>query len=444
MQKSFKVLNVKCGGCTNTIKEALRDEFGEVAVNLNEEPRVITLEIENEDKEALLRKKMREWQEKEAKRLTDELEGRAKLEAEKKLEELKEKVKEEQSLELKALEEELKKQKVEAQKARDTELELRKKANELEEREKNMELEKTRQIDEERKKIQESTAEMLMKEHQMRDAEKNKQMEDMRKRIEELQQKANLTSQQLQGEVQELELEEFLRKEFPIDEIREVGKGVRGGDVIQVVRDQFGRECGTIIWESKRTKSWASDWTDKLKEDMRSVKADVAILVSSVLPQGMKFFGPYEGVFVTCWDCLLGVSSQIRLAIIKEAQIKSSVVGKNEKMEIIWNYLSSNQFVQKVEAIVEAFSTMREDLEKEKRMYTQLWSKREKQIERVIHNTIGMHGELQGLMGASLPQISGIEIDEIEIEVDDVLKVSSKTTTIHTDNFTQASMEDLL
>ena len=438
MASSISQSTLICPHCQKPISldEAITSQFEDTLTKQFEETR--------ERERAEERKKMREWQEKEAKKLAEELEGKAKEQAEKQVNELRLKIKEESSAELKSLQEEITKQKEEAQKARDTELALRKKANELEEREKNLELEKARQIDEERKKIQEQTAETLMKEHQMRDAEKLKQMDDMRRKIEELQQKANLTSQQLQGEVQELELEEFLKREFPTDEIREVGKGVRGGDVLHVVRDQFGRECGIIIWESKRTKNWATDWTDKLKEDMRSSKADVAILVSSVLPQGLKFFGPYEGVFVTCWDCLLGVSSQIRLAIIKEAQIKSSVVGKNEKMEIIWNYLSSNQFVQKVEAIVEAFSTMREDLERERRMYTQLWAKREKQIERVINNTIGMHGELQGLMGASLPQITGLTIEETEIEIDDVMKVTNKKTTVMTDNFTQASLEDLL
>lgn len=427
-----------CPHCKNAISidEALSHQFEDTYKKQFEQQR----EKEREEE----RKKMLLWQEKKAKELVAEVEKKAKEQAEREINDLRLKIKEESSAEMKALAEELDKQKVEARKAQENELALRKKANELEEREKNLELEKARQIDEERKKIQEQTAELLMKEHQMRDAEKNKQMEDMRRKIEELQQKANLTSQQLQGEVQELELEEFLAKEFPSDEIKPVGKGVRGGDVLQVIHDQFGRACGTIIWESKRTKSWAGDWPDKLKEDMRASKADVAILVSAVLPQGMKFFGPYEGIFVTCWDCLLGVSSQIRLALIKESQIKSSVVGKNEKMEVIWNYLSSNQFVQKVEAIVEAFSTMKDDLEKEKLMYSQLWAKREKQIERVIHNTIGMHGDLQGLMGASLPQITGLMIEETSVEVDDVLKVTNTKTTVMTDNFVQASLEDLI
>lgn len=426
-----------CPHCKNSISidEALSHQFEDGMKKEFEEKR----EKEREEE----RKKMREWQEKMSKEMESSVTEKAKKQAEEELEKLKESLKKESSAELKLLQEQLEKQKSEAQKAKDNELLLIKRANELEEKEKNMELETARQIQEERKKIQEQTAEMLMKEHQMRDAEKNKQMEDMKRKIEELQQKANLTSQQLQGEVQELELEEFLKKEFPSDEIKPVGKGVKGGDVLQVIHDQFGRECGTIIWESKRTKAWAGDWSDKLKEDMRAAKADVAILVSSVLPQGIKFFGPFEGIFVTNWECLLGVSAQIRLALIKENQIKSSVVGKNEKMEIIWNYLSSNQFVQKVEAIVEAFSTMKDDLEKEKRMYTGIWAKREKQIERVINNTIGMHGDLQGLMGASLPQITGLTIEETEYEIDDVT-VTNRKTTITTDNFTQANLDEIL
>ena len=262
----------------------------------------------------------------------------------------------------------------------------------------------------------------------------------MKKKIEELQQKANLTSQQLQGEVLELELEEFLKKEFPLDEILPVAKGVRGADVLQKVKDQMGREVGTIIWESKRTKNWTEEWVSKLKDDMRASGADVAILVSSVLPAGIKYFGPKDGIFVTSFDCILGVSAQIRLALVKENQIKGSVVGKNEKMEVLWNYLSSNQFSQKIEAIVEAFSAMREDLEREKRAFTQIWSKREKQIERVINNTVGFHGELQGLMGASLPQIKSAELDGFEMI--ETTEIESDGVNLKQTTFTEVSIDE--
>jgi len=416
---------IKCPNCKKeiSIPDALSHELQK------------KFEIDREKEREEERKQMLEWKEKIARE--------SKLESKKEIEDLKIKIKEEELAETKLLKEELSKQKEEAQKAKDQELLLRKKTNELEEREKNFELEKQRQLDEERAKIRQQTAESLLKEHQMRDAEKNKQMEDMKRKIEELQQKANLTSQQLQGEVQELELEEFLKKEFPLDDILPVAKGIKGADASQVVRDQMGRTVGTIIWESKRTKNWSEEWVAKLKDDMRLVKGDVAILVSSVLPSGIKHFGPKDGIYLTSYECLLSVATMIRIYLIREYQTKKSVVGKNEKMEVIYNYLSGNEFRQKVEAIVEAFSVMKEDLEKEKRMFMQSWAKREKQIEKVISNTIGMHGDLQGLMGSSLPQITGLTIEETQIQIDDVMTVSQTKTTVTADNFTQATLDDL-
>jgi len=416
---------IKCPNCKKeiSIPDALSHELQK------------KFEIDREKEREEERKQMLEWKEKIARE--------SKLESKKEIEDLKIKIKEEELAETKLLKEELSKQKEEAQKAKDQELLLRKKTNELEEREKNFELEKQRQLDEERAKIRQQTAESLLKEHQMRDAEKNKQMEDMKRKIEELQQKANLTSQQLQGEVQELELEEFLKKEFPLDDILPVAKGIKGADASQVVRDQMGRTVGTIIWESKRTKNWSEEWVAKLKDDMRLVKGDVAILVSSVLPSGIKHFGPKDGIYLTSYECLLSVATMIRIYLIREYQTKKSVVGKNEKMEVIYNYLSGNEFRQKVEAIVEAFSVMKEDLEKEKRMFMQSWAKREKQIEKVISNTIGMHGDLQGLMCSSLPQITGLTIEETQIQIDDVMTVSQTKTTVTADNFTQATLDDL-
>src|SRR3989344_2405655 len=416
---------IKCPNCKKeiSIPDALSHELQK------------KFEIDREKEREEERKQMLEWKEKIARE--------SKLESKKEIEDLKIKIKEEELAETKLLKEELSKQKEEAQKAKDQELLLRKKTNELEEREKNFELEKQRQLDEERAKIRQQTAESLLKEHQMRDAEKNKQMEDMKRKIEELQQKANLTSQQLQGEVQELELEEFLKKEFPLDDILPVAKGIKGADASQVVRDQMWRTVGTIIWESKRTKNWSEEWVAKLKDDMRLVKGDVAILVSSVLPSGIKHFGPKDGIYLTSYECLLSVATMIRIYLIREYQTKKSVVGKNEKMEVIYNYLSGNEFRQKVEAIVEAFSVMKEDLEKEKRMFMQSWAKREKQIEKVISNTIGMHGDLQGLMGSSLPQITGLTIEETQIQIDDVMTVSQTKTTVTADNFTQATLDDL-
>lgn len=391
-----------CPKCQNkiSIDEALSHQLTESLKKEFTEAR----EKEREEE----RQKMQAWKEKlEKAQEQKESELRSKLEAD-----LKKKLLEESEIEQKSLKEELEQKKKQLDEAHKYELELRKKADSLEEKEKNFELEMARKLDQEKEKIREQTAETFLKEHQLKEAEYKKQADDMKRKIEELQQKANLTSQQLQGEVLELELEEFLKKEFPLDEIKEVGKGIRGADVIQVVSGQMGGEAGTIIWESKRTRTWEEGWIAKLKEDMRITKSDIAILVTSVLPKGIKYFGFKDGIIVTCFECLLGVASQARFALVKESQLKNSLVGKQEKKEIVWQYLQSNQFRQRVEAIIEAFNTLKEDLDKEKRMYINLWAKREKQIEQVINNTVGMYGDMQGLMGASLPQIASLEITD--------------------------------
>lgn len=393
-------------------------------------------ESQREKERAEERQKMKDWKESlEKSQAEKEQKLRESLESE-----LKKKVLEENELEQKSLKEELEQKKKQLDEARKYELELRKKADTLEEKEKNMELELKRQLDSEKEKISEN----LLKDHQLKEAEYKKQAEDMKKKIEELQQKANLTSQQLQGEVLEVELEEFLKREFPIDDIKEVGKGIRGADIMQVVADQMGREAGTIIWESKRTKTWDEAWVAKLKEDMRTTKSDIAILVTSVLPKGIKYFGFKDGIIVTCFECILGVASQARFALIKESQLKNSLVGAQEKKDYVMQYLQSNQFRQRVEAIIEAFNTLKADLDKEKRMYANLWAKREKQIEQVINNTVGMYGDMQGLMGASLPQIASLEITTTEtIEDFGSGKVYTKETTVVSDNFSQVDIETL-
>ena len=421
--------SIICPKCQTkiSIDEALSHQLSESLKKEFEEKR-------NKEREEE-RQKMQAWKEKLEK---------SQEEKEKQLEEkLKERLAKESSEELKFLTDQLEKQKQEAQKAKDNELVLRKKASELEEKEKNMELELQRQLDSEKEKIRQATSEQFLKEHQLVERQYKEQAESMKKKIEELQQKANLTSQQLQGEVLELELEEFLKKEFPFDQVKEVGKGIRGADVMQIVCDQLGREAGTIIWESKRTRDWDEKWVAKLKEDMRTTKSDIAILVTSVLPKGIKYFGFKDGIIVTSFECLLGVASQSRMALIKEGQLKNSLVGKQEKKEIVWSYLQSNQFRQRVEAIIEAFNTLKTDLDKEKRMYANLWAKREKQIEQVINNTVGMYGDMQGLMGASLPQIASLEITTTEtIEQTDSTQIYTKETTVIADNFSPVDALD--
>ena len=323
------------------------------------------------------------------------------------------------AVELQALREAVQEKDKKLEEARGAELALRRRERELAEREKERELEIARKLDAERKEIEETTAQRLMEEHRFKDAEKEKQINDMRKQIEELKRKAEQESQQTQGEVAELEREENLRAVFPFDEILPIAKGARGADVLQKVKDGYGRECGAILWESKHTKAWTAGWIQKLKEDQREAKAELAVIASKALPGDIKNFGDVEGVYVTNHESIFGVATVLRAQLIRMYAAKQSMIGKNEKLEVIWNYLHGTQFKQRVEAIIEAFSAMKENLEKEKRALSRLWAEREKQIEQVIHNTSGMYGDLQGLLGGSMPAIQALELPLLEEAVEE-------------------------
>ena len=301
-------------------------------------------------------------------------------------------------------------------KAEKTELALRKRERELEEKERNVELETIKRVAEEKQKIQEETAKTLEEGHRLKDAEKDKKLQDAIKANDELRRKLQQGSQQTQGEVLELELEDLITTSFPSDAIEPVPKGINGADVIHRVVNKRGDSCGVIVWESKYTKAWTDSWIQKLKDDLRVVKGDVAILVSEVLPKDIKNFGQMSGVWVTNPQCALGLAIAIRNQLIEVSITKLAAVGKNEKMEVLYAYLSGSEFKQRVEAIVEAFVDMQKDLQVERRTAELRWSKREKQIQKVISNTAGMYGDLQGLIGSSLQAIPALTAGENEEE----------------------------
>lgn len=333
-------------------------------------------------------------------------------------EKAREKIEAQQDVETKLLKEENEDLKRKTASAEQKELEMRREKNKLETEKRSFELEKQRQLDSERGKIKQDVIKILSEEHQFKDAENKKIINDLRHALEDAQRKASQTSQQLQGEVLELELEELLKREFPLDTIVPVAKGVQGADIIQNVLDRTGKHCGAITWESKRTKAWSDGWVQKLKDDQRKAKAEIAILVTKVLPTGIKNFGPKDGVYVTNYDCILGVANVLRSAVIQVANTKHTLAGKSEKKEVLWNYLTSTEFKQRIEAILEAFSNMKQDLERERQVYTKLWAKREKQIQQVLDNTIGLRGELEGVIGKELPEIKNLELLDQDDTVD--------------------------
>lgn len=244
--------------------------------------------------------------------------------------------------------------------------------------------------------------------------EKEQTIASMQKTIEELKRKAEQGSQQLQGEVQELELENLLRAKFPFDTIESVPKGEFGGDALQRVVSPSGQPSGTILWESKRTKNWSDGWLAKLREDQRTAKADISVLVSQALPKGVETFDVIDTVWVTHPRAALPVATILRHTLLQISSARQVSDGQQTKTEMVYQYLTGPRFRMRVEAIVEAFSSMQEDLDKERKAIMKQWAKREQQIERVMGATIGMYGDLQGIAGKSLQEIEGLELPALE------------------------------
>ncbi|MFH1830325.1 MAG: DUF2130 domain-containing protein [Pseudomonadota bacterium] len=249
---------------------------------------------------------------------------------------------------------------------------------------------------------------------QLKVKEKEQTIASMQKQIEELKRKAEQGSQQLQGEVQELEIEALLKAKFPLDTIEPVPKGEHGGDTLQRVVGSLGQSCGTILWESKRTKNWSDGWLTKLRDDQRAAKAEISVIVSQALPKGVEVFDQIDGVWVTHPSVFVPVALMLRQTLIEVSTARQASVGQQTKMEMLYGYLTGMHFRQRIQAIVEAFTTMKEDLDREKKVITKQWEKRDKQIERVMQSTVGMYGDLQGIAGKSLPEIAALEVEALE------------------------------
>jgi hypothetical protein len=304
---------------------------------------------------------------------------------------------------------------------RKNELELRRERLKLEEAKQSLELDVARKVDAEKAKVKELAAKEFderqkLKDEQQRllDLEKDKLASDLKKQIADLQRKLEQGSQQLQGEVQELDLEARLREHFPRDAIEPVAKGVHGGDCVQRVHAPVGALAGSILWESKRTKAWSDLWLPKLRDDQRAARAELAVLMTANLPKGVECFGLVDGVWVTDAARAFPLAFVLRQSLIDLHGARVASTGRQSKMDDLYRYLTGTEFRHRVEAIVEAFSTMKEDLEAEKRAIERQWAKRDKQIERVLKSTLGMWGDLEGIAGKELPAIEGLDARQLE------------------------------
>lgn len=342
----------------------------------------------------------------------------AKIKDEKKLleEKLSKKFKDEQSEQFAALQKELNEKSVQIQELNKTKAEIEKLKREKDELKGAIEAESQKKLTqmfiEEKEKIrktEEDKSELRFKELQ-------KQLEDQKKLTEEMKRKLEQGSMQLQGEVMELAIEEWLSAEFPLDTIEEIKKGIRGGDCIQTVNTRTEQNCGSIYYESKRTKDFQSGWIEKFKSDIRDKGANIGVLVTDAMPPGMHRMGLRDGIWICTYEEFKGLCHVLRESIIQISLAVTSQENKGDKMHMLYDYLTGNTFRLQVEAIVEGFTQMRADLDSEKRAMQRIWKQREKQIEKVTINTIEMHASIKGIAGNAIQSVKLLELPEIDEE----------------------------
>jgi len=283
------------------------------------------------------------------------------------------------------------------------------KERELDEARREVDLTIEKRVSEERTAVRDRAKKETEESLHLKMREKDETIASLKTRVGDLNRRLEQGPPQLKGEVLELELEEVLRTGFPRDTIQRVPKGEHGGDIVQAVFSSSGRACGTILWESKRTRHWSDGWLAKLRGDQHMAKAELAVIVSQALPKNVETFDRIDGICVTHPRVVLPVATMLRHMLIEIAMTRQSSEGQQTKMEMVYQYLTGPQFRQRVQAIVEAFSSMRDDLEKEKKVIAKQWAKREMQIKQVTQATVGMYGDLEGIAGKTLQEIEGLE-----------------------------------
>jgi hypothetical protein len=325
-------------------------------------------------------------------------------------EKLKKKLVEEQSDQIQALQKELNEKSEQIKELNRTKAEIEKLKRENAEVKESVEAESQKKLNEilisEKDKIRRAEEEK----NELRFKELQKQLEDQRKLTEEMKRKQDQGSMQLQGEVQELAIEEWLAVQFPLDTIEEIKKGARGGDCIQIVNTRSRQNCGKIYYESKRTKDFQSNWIEKFKTDMREKNADIGVLVTEAMPSDLDRMGIKDGIWVCSYEEFKGLCAVLRESVIQLSLVASAQENKGDKMHMLYDFLTSNTFRMQVEAIVEGFSSMKEALESEKRAMQRIWKEREKQIEKVITNTIDMYGSIKGIAGNAIQSVKALEL----------------------------------
>ena len=311
---------------------------------------------------------------------------------------------------VKLMEKELQEKTAKIKEAQVKELELMQKEKAFLEKQELFAIELEKQILEREKAIEERFKQKEAEKTDFKVKELEKKLADQKTLIETMQRKAEQGSMQMQGEVQELALEELLRTTFPFDTIDEVGKGVKGADAIQTVRNPLGQVCGKIIYESKNTKAFGGEWIDKLKHDMRSSQADIAVIVTETMPKDMDRFGMKDGVWICNFNEIKSLAFVLRDSLIKIFAAQASQENKGDKMSLLYSYLTGTEFRQQIEAIVEGFTELQYGIKKEKNAMQKIWKEREKQLEKVLLNTTNFYGSVKGIAGNAIGDIKLLEL----------------------------------
>ena len=319
--------------------------------------------------------------------------------------EVRKRVGEEYEAKIKDLEEEREKKAQQLLELQKKELELMRQKSDLELERKNFEMEMEKRVMQKQHELEEQITKREQSSNELKLKEREMQIEQLKKLIEEMKRKSEQGSMQLQGEVQELALEELLRGSFPADRIEEVGKGVKGADVIQTVVNKMGQECGSIIYESKRTQAFAGDWVEKLKADMRSQGADIAVIVTQAMPKDMNGFGFKDGVWICGFQEAKSVAMVLRSSLIRIQEVLKSQENKGDKMTMLYDYLTGNEFRQHIEAIAEGFLSMKSSIIRERAQMEKMWKEREKQLDKVLLNTTHMFASIKGIAGSAIGDI---------------------------------------
>jgi len=355
---------------------------------------------------------------KEDELFNERLESKIKEEKEKLSSEVKKKLEEEQSEQFAELQKELNEKSEQIKELNKSKAEIERLKREKDELKESIEAEAQKslneKLNEEKEKIRKSEAEKV----ELKFKEYEKEKEDLKKLVEEMKRKQEQGSMQMQGEVQELAIEEWLSNNFPLDSISEIKKGARGADCLQIVNTRTRQNCGTIYYESKRTKDFQKSWIEKFKEDIRDKGANIGVLVTDAMPSDMERMGMREGIWICTYEEFKGLCFVLRESIIQLSTALSSQENKGDKMSMLYDFLTSNEFRLQIEAIVEGFTQMQDELESEKKAMARIWKTREKQIEKVVTNTINMYGSIKGIAGTAIGTVKALELPEGDESID--------------------------